>query len=93
MALVANPDASPAPRVCSGVLLQATYRIHHGVPVVYLFGRADNGDTFMVTDNRQSPHFFIAADDRDVLADAIGRQGIPPHVKIETSQRRNSTVN
>lgn len=42
-----------------GFILQATYRIQHGVPVVYLFGRLDNGETFTVRDSRQVPHFYI----------------------------------
>ena len=42
-----------------GFVFQASYRIQAGVPVVYLFGRLDNGDTFLIRDNRQTPHFYI----------------------------------
>ena len=44
-----------------GFILQATYRVHHGVPVIYLFGRLVDGRTFIVRDNRQRPHFYVAA--------------------------------
>jgi len=42
-----------------GVILQASYRVHHGIPVVYLFGRLTDGRTFLVRDNRERPHFYI----------------------------------
>ena len=44
---------------CQGFVLQASYRIHHGLPVVYLFGRLEDGRTFMVRDYNQTPHFYI----------------------------------
>ena len=46
-----------------GVVTQATYRIHQGIPVVYLFGRLQDGRSFMLRDNRQRPHFYIQAED------------------------------
>ena len=48
-----------------GFIFQASYRIQAGVPVVYLFGRLENGDTFLVRDRRQSPHFYVPADAPD----------------------------
>ena len=45
-----------------GFILQASYRIQGGAPVVHLFGRLENGDTFLVRDRSQSPHFFVRAD-------------------------------
>jgi DNA polymerase-2 len=52
-----------------GFILQASYRIVHvggaRVPVVYLFGRLENGDTFLVRDDRQRPHFYIRANDAE----------------------------
>ena len=45
-----------------GFIYQASYRIQAGVPVVYLFGRLENGETFLIRDRRQSPHFFVRAD-------------------------------
>ena len=35
-----------------GFIIQASYRIQGGVPVVYLFGRLEDGDTFLVRDHR-----------------------------------------
>ena len=47
-----------------GFILQASYRIVSGpnggrVPVVYLYGRLEDGGTFLVRDDRQRPHFYI----------------------------------
>jgi DNA polymerase-2 len=63
-----------------GFILQASYRIQADVPVVHLYGRLDDGATFLVRDHRQRPHFFIAATDvakakavADVEAIATGR--------------------
>jgi len=46
------------------VILQASYRIVTGSegrrsPVVYIYGRLEDGATFLVRDFRQRPHFFI----------------------------------
>jgi DNA polymerase II len=53
-----------------GFILQASYRI---VPaqggarrtVVHLYGRLEDGGTFLVRDDRQRPHFYIRARDAD----------------------------
>jgi DNA polymerase II len=46
-----------------GFILQATYRIRDGRPVVHLFGRLEDGATFLVRDDRQRPHFYVRAAD------------------------------
>ena len=46
-----------------GFILQASYRIHDGVPVVYLYGVLENGGTFLVRDRRQTPSFHIRRSD------------------------------
>lgn len=46
-----------------GFVLQATYRIEHSVPVVYLYGRLEDGSTFEVRDTRQKPVFYIRRED------------------------------
>jgi DNA polymerase-2 len=57
-----------------GFILQASYRVipqqgGHRVPVVHLYGRLEEGGTFLVRDDRQRPHFFVAAADAErVLA-------------------------
>ncbi|MEM7357149.1 MAG: DNA polymerase II, partial [Acidobacteriota bacterium] len=43
-------------------------RLESGKPVVHLFGRLETGETFLVRDNRQVPHFYIAAQDRERAA-------------------------
>jgi DNA polymerase-2 len=63
-----------------GFILQASYRIQADVPVVHLYGRLEDGATFLVRDHHQKPHFFIAAPDvatasaaTDVTPIAAGR--------------------
>jgi DNA polymerase II len=51
-----------------GVILQASYRVvsqpdGRRLPVVHLYGRLEDGGTFLVRDDRQQPHFFIRSDD------------------------------
>lgn len=53
-----------------GFILQATYRITsrpngERVALIYLYGRLQDGGTFVVRDDRQRPHFFIKASDAD----------------------------
>jgi DNA polymerase II len=51
-----------------GFILQASYRVVAGpngqrAPVVHIYGRLEDGDTFLVRDDRQRPHFYIPAAD------------------------------
>ena len=46
-----------------GFILQASYRINAGVAVVHLYGRLESGETFLVRDHQQRPHFYIEASD------------------------------
>ncbi len=46
-----------------GFILQATYRILDGTPVVHLYGVLERGGTFLVRDRRETPHFYIRRDD------------------------------
>jgi DNA polymerase-2 len=51
-----------------GFILQATYQIVYNsdrrrVPVVHLYGRLEDGGTFLVRDFRQRPHFYVRAVD------------------------------
>lgn len=53
--------------VVRGFILQASYRVQtlsdaRRVPVVHLYGRLDDGNTFLLRDFRQRPHFYIRAD-------------------------------
>lgn len=56
-----------------GFVLQATYRIHQGVPVVYLFGRLEDGRTFVVRDHQQIPHFYLRSSDATNQAAQAGK--------------------
>ena len=56
--------------ITRGFLLQASYRISaddqgHRVPVVHLYGRLENGESFLVRDDRQRPHFYLRAVDAE----------------------------
>jgi len=44
-----------------GFVLQPTYRLESGRPVVHLYGRLEDGRSFLVRDDRQVPHFFVEA--------------------------------
>jgi DNA polymerase II len=53
-----------------GFILQATYRVvsesnGRRVPVVVVYGRLEDGGTFLVRDFRQRPHFYIRAADAE----------------------------
>ncbi|TDJ29735.1 MAG: DNA polymerase II [Gammaproteobacteria bacterium] len=58
-----------------GYILQASYRIQAGVPVVHLYGRLEDGSTFLVRDHRQSPHFYIRTGEVDIARQAAGTEG------------------
>ena len=59
-----------------GFILQASYRIRGGVPVVHLYGVLESGGTFLVRDSRQTPHFHIRAADAANAA-ALGARVAP----------------
>ena len=52
-----------------GFILQATYRIEGRRPVVHLYGRLEDGATFLVRDHNQRPHFYIRAADLDAAGE------------------------
>lgn len=59
-----------------GFILQASYRVATGakgrrVPVVHLYGRLEDGSTFVVRDDRQRPHFYVRESDAE-RARALG---------------------
>lgn len=59
-----------------GFVMQASYRILGGAPVVHLHGRLEDGATFLVRDARATPRFFIRAADatRARAAGAVRQQ-------------------
>ena len=64
-----------------GFILQATYRVtgpdHRRVPVVYLYGRLEDGSTFRVRDDRRRPCFYIRSADAERAA-ALGARTPEP---------------
>lgn len=51
-----------------GFILQPSYRIESGRPVVHLWGTLETGDSFLVRDDRLIPHFYIRAADSNRAA-------------------------
>lgn len=45
-----------------GFVLQPTYRVEAGRPVVQLHGRLEDGRSFLVRDHRETPRFYVQAD-------------------------------
>jgi DNA polymerase-2 len=65
-----------------GFILQATWRIASDpsggrYPVVHLYGRLENGGTFLVRDDRQRPQFYIRAADAEAARALGARQPDP----------------
>ena len=52
----------------SGFILQSTYRLESGRPVVHLYGRLIDGRTFLIRDSRLVPHIFIRSEDAHRLS-------------------------
>ncbi|HKU12791.1 MAG TPA: DNA polymerase II [Steroidobacteraceae bacterium] len=53
-----------------GFILQASYRVTtrpdgERVPVIHLYGRLEDGGTFLIRDDRQRPHFYVRAADAE----------------------------
>ena len=48
-----------------GFILQPTYRVESGVPVLHLFGRLEDGRPFLVRDRRRVPCFYVERDDAE----------------------------
>ena len=56
-----------------GVILQAGYRVFSGTPVVQLYGRLEDGATFLIRDHRQQPHFYVRSSDANLAAQLCDR--------------------
>src|SRR5258708_30546013 len=57
----ARPPGMPAP--LHGFILQPTYRVESGRPVIHLYGRLEGGRSFLARDHPAIPHFFVETDD------------------------------
>src|SRR5262245_36862624 len=68
--------------VPTGFLLQPTYRVRDGIPVVQLYGRLEDGRAFQIEDDRFRPYFFIRAADAELLR-------TDPRAEIQPSELRD----
>jgi DNA polymerase-2 len=65
---------------CTGYVLQPTWRLRAGRPVVQLFGRLapeHGGEPFLVEDARFRPYFFVAREAADLVRDEPGLELVP----------------
>ncbi|MET0555809.1 MAG: DNA polymerase II [Vicinamibacteria bacterium] len=69
-----------------GFVLQPTYRIVQGRPVVHLYGRLEDGRPFLVRDLRQVPRFYVAAADA-ARARALGARPLAPEERVTLDGR------
>lgn len=65
-----------------GFILQASYRVVSGpagtrVPVIHVYGRLEDGGTFLVRDDRQRPHFYIRTADVERASVLTSQQPVP----------------
>jgi DNA polymerase II len=51
------------PQMQRGFILQSTYRVEGGQPVIFLYGKLESGMSFLIRDTRQTPCFFIRGAD------------------------------
>jgi DNA polymerase-2 len=61
-----------------GFILQPTYRIESGRPIVHLYGRLEEGGSFLIRDDRLTPHFWIRQSDGARAAELGARVGGEP---------------
>lgn len=66
-----------------GFILTQTYRIRGRRAEVHLFGLLENGDSFLVIDDRVRPYFFVPAVDAAVVREAA------PEVELEHESLRS----
>ena len=65
-----------------GLILQPTYRVRQGRPIVQLYGRIQDGPAFLVEDDRFRPYFFIRASEAHR---AVGERD----VRVQATSLRN----
>jgi DNA polymerase-2 len=61
----------------SGLILQPSYRIRSGRPVVQLYGRLASGEPFLVEDDRYRPYFFVPARSVAALPAGVAERAAP----------------
>lgn len=94
-----SPEAVSEPRTMSdeptstetdqrGFILQPTYRIVGGRPIVHLWGRLETDETFLVRDRRCRPYFYV----RDIDADRAAALGAGPLTATKLQTLRSQPV-
>jgi DNA polymerase-2 len=81
----------PGPADLRGFILQPTYRIESGRPVIHLYGRLEDGRSFLVRDHREVPHFFVETGDAN-RARELGAGRITPTGKVSLEGRSVARV-
>ena len=71
-----NPEKEKKLEVVRGFILQPTYTIERGQPIVELYGVLETGESFLVRDHRERPTFFVEAAQAEAAA-ALGAR-LPP---------------
>jgi len=70
-----------------GFILQPTYRIESNRAVVHLYGRLASGESFLLRDDRERPHFWILATDAQRAA-ALGARIVARKPELRSLDRR-----
>jgi DNA polymerase-2 len=70
-----------------GFILQPTYRIESNRAVVHLYGKLESGESFLVRDDRERPHFWIPAADAERAA-GLGARIVRSDTEPRTLDRR-----
>ena len=69
-----------------GFILQPTYRVESGTPVLHLYGRLEDGRAFLVRERRLVPRFYVEAADAER---AQARRGAAPDPDRPGDARRD----
>jgi hypothetical protein len=64
-----------------GFILQASIRLSAGLPVLLLYGRLQEGETFLVRDDRQRACFYVRTADGEAVSKLAG-----PNAKLTEDQ-------
>src|SRR5262249_22938547 len=67
-------------------ILQPTYRLESGRAVLHLYGRLEDGRSFLVRDRRLVPHFYVEAADAEA-ARALGIAPLAPTGRVTLEGR------
>jgi DNA polymerase-2 len=62
-------------------VLQPTYRVLKGIPVVRLFGKLETGDPFLVEDERFRPYFFVPEEHRALVPSGSGARVVSTELR------------